>query len=537
MIKDFFARYFHYFFILLLELFLFLCYKLRLFHDLGVAIKESKIFFSILLSLAAVVALCCFPARPLVYFDEHNYLIQAQNIFEHNINSLCNVNVGGECESFGIAPHGMGLSAIYALFYDHDFNIFYWKLIAFNLFLYLLNPLLIFLISARMFADSNIAKVASVLVLAAPYNLIYATNVMPATLMSTLFLMSLFAYTICMEDHEETRTLAFWAVLCALMLMSSIRIEYVVILTTWLLSDITRKAFQYLRGDMDLGKTTVPTGVMMLWIMKGIGIGAAVSLVYAHAFLYTTLKYSSTEARIGLSFFNLSYLKYFFSDFGFWLLNIGVVGYVIFSVMKKQKPASAAMMRAAMTVLGLFVVFLILYSFFSFKYVYRVVIPITSIYLIFVSLGLGRINGLLQKYIPFFPLIIVIIVGLSFILHAFKDKQMIIRQNIANADFLHMLDSGIIAKISSLYPGENYHFFRAPYLGQIDRIDNYLDDDRLASQKLNAGYNLFYLETPFEKIDRSPFADEQEYSRTLLFKDLRYRFNVYKISLLKAEDE
>ncbi|MEW5895025.1 MAG: hypothetical protein AB1650_04635 [Candidatus Omnitrophota bacterium] len=536
MFKYFLMHYFHFFIYLVLGLVLFFFYKIGLFFKLFKTVKENLFFFIILFVAAAAIALRCFPSEPLIYYDEHNYLLHAQNIVEHNANALCNAAADGRCASFGIAPHGLGLSSVQALFYDYDFHDFYRKLSFLNLLFYLLNSLLIFIIAVCLFPDKNIARISSVLILAVPYNMIYATNVMPATMMNTLLLAAVFGFIRLVESRESGFSVsAFGALICTLILMASIRIEYILLLTFLLMATVWR-AVQCLKNGCF--KIRLDRKAIIRRMTQTASLGAAVFLIYSYAFFYKAMKYASSEARVGLDHLNFSYIQYYFSNPGFWILSMGFFAYLIYFLRSLFKRGELPEKTIKAFLFLLFFFFIGFYSFFSFAAVYRFTVPATSIYVLFATAGMVLLLKFLKNKTALnaASVIIVLAVCVFLVADAFKEKRRLVKWNRHNAEFLDIIQQDNLDDISKEFKGENYYYFKAPYLGQISRLGNYSDDYHRAVEKLISGSNLFYLENPFERISGSLFKDKKFFSHQLVYKEPRSGYRIYKIDL-KADDE
>ncbi|MCK5581136.1 MAG: hypothetical protein KAJ18_07665 [Candidatus Omnitrophica bacterium] len=492
------------------------------------AFKENKFFFIILTALFAIIAFRCFAFAPLTYFDEHNYLIEAQNIREHNINSLCNTNDNGQCQEYSIAPHGLGLSSIYALFYSYDFKQFYKQISFFTLFLYLLNSIFIFIVATCLFSNKNIAKASSLFILAMPYNIIYATNAMPPTLCNTLILIimyclsMLFDKTARQENQNGKRggrlPHCILTMLYTAILLSSIRVEYSILLTVFIV-------FLAVVGLKKFSLKKIP------FLTKYMLTVPLIALSYSYSCYYIQNK-SHAGSQLGLQYFNFSYITLYFLNIGLCTMSLFFILYLIVFLKKLFKKEETEDVALKISLISIFFLFIILYSFYNYRSIHRYIIPVTSIFILFSTAGLNLLlKEFLKKRNRAWFLLIVLLLCILITPKAFTLKNHLIEENTYIASFIDILNESNLNRITKNYPNDSYYIFQASYLGQTNRINNYLGDYNLATKKLEAGDNLFYIESPFGNIGDSDFGDTTKFKHTLLEKDSSGRYGIYKIEL------
>lgn len=460
------------------------------------------------------------PFTPLDYFDEHNYLLSSQNIIENGVNSICAVDEGGQCQNFNIPPHGLGVSSIYALLYDYDFEMFYKKIAIFNLLLYLFNAVFIFIIVARIFSNRNVSRVAAFLTLVMPFNMIYATTVMPATISNTFFLVSMYCLVRLMEsrregDAPEVVTKGSFSVplFCALAILSTIRIEYCIVFTVFIVMMVPVEKFLFGEGDCLLGKALCFSRERIFQILRSVMMTGVAVMVYCYANFYLRVK-SLNGGAVGFEYVNWSYVAYYFKNAAFW----GLSGFFVFYIFRMMgeifKNDEMIKSRAVKIVLfGVFFFYVALYSFYNFQSTYRFIIPVTSIYVLFSSAGLYTgLKALIkdERWVSYVLILCLVGISVFFVKDGMAWKrELIVRQH--NQEFIELISGERLKDIVDQYGGESHYFFRAPYLGQVTRMRNYLDDYEWAVRKLREGNNLFYLAGPFERIFETPLNNPNEF--------------------------
>src|SRR3989339_257149 len=540
MIEYFFSHYFHYGFYFLLGWFSLLLYRTGLFSEIGTTLRENKLFFILLTGVFIIIPLQNSPFNPLVHFDEHNYILSAQNIIENGAHSICAVDIDGQCQKFNIAPHGLGVGSIYALLYDYRFDIFYKKVAILNLFLYLLNAVFMFIISNRLYSNKTVSMASSILILLMPFNIIYATTAMPATISNTLFLISIYCFLQLTKfrKNENISTSILnnvfgLSLFCALAILSTIRLEYCALLQAFLLTILCSDEFLFRWDSSEQNKILDLSKKKFLQTFQYTAILLIVATIYCYADFYNNMKAHSVEiGKFSPYYLHWGYVIHYFKNIGFWLLSIIFITYLIRLIIKVIKEGKFKEELFRVILFSVFFSFLTLYSFYNFQDCYRFIIPITSIYVLFSLGGLFFVLFALikdEQRALNVMLLCVIGIGILFVSDGIKWKEQIIIKETNNRKFLNLIQEDNLDKLTEQYDGEVFYFFRAPYLGQVTRIHNYLDDLSLSVENLKAGANLFYLESPFERINSSPFNNPEEFN---VYKEGElYGYGIYRIEL------
>ena len=544
MVKQFFSHYFHYGFYFLLGWFSLLLYQIGLFTEIGKTLKENKAFFFILALIFIIIPLRNAAFSPLVYFDEYNYILSAQNIIENGTNSICTINSDGQCQNFNLAPHGLGMNAIYAIFYDYKFDIFYRKIALFNLFLYLLNAILVFIIAGRLFSHKTISRTASFLILVMPFNIIYATTAMPATISNTLFLISMYCFLRLTTFHKLRQGSKGilnnnygMSLFYSLAILSTIRVEYCILLQAFLLMLLCSNELLFPEKDCSSEKTLSCSKKIILHILQYVIMSGTVAIIYCYANLYIQMKSRTIGGgEFGLGFLNGSYVLHYFMNISFWLLSLPFTIHLIRLMIAVFKENMLKEQISRVTFFGVFFVFLKLYSFYSFPNTYRFIVPITSIYVLMTSLEIHvLIKALFKNDRLIWDMTILCLLGLGifFVNDAVKWKKQLVLGQKKNQQFITLIKDNNLDKITQRQRREQFYFFRAPYLGQVTRMNNYLDDFFLAVKMLKEGANLFYLEGPFESINESPFNKPEKF---IIYKVGKLSgYSIYQIVLRTQE--
>jgi hypothetical protein len=507
------AHYFHYLAYALLILLVFFTYKSGLIKDIVANFRKNKIFFLLLVIAAIAVAIKCYPFTPLVYYDEQNYIIEAQNIVENRINSLCNLDDSGRCLQFSLAPHGIGMSSLYSLLYSHDFKSLYRNAGIFNLILYLLNALIIFVIALRIFKDVNVARISACLVLIAPYNIVYSTNIMPDSPSNTFLLLIVYAL-VTLLDNKEVREYSLGLLILSTVWLSSLRVEYSLLLTAVVIILVA----VYVRSFRHSSFSKF-WGVFMLLVIV---------VMYAYFLLYSRAKLLG-GAHVGLRFANLSYIQYYFSTVSFALLTGCFVIYLIYMARTRtwDKPK--------LFVLALFFSILVFYSFYNFGGVYRFLIPATSLYMLFAAAGISMMLKRAVRYkrlVYLISIFLILAFSADLVPRAFAVKASEINAARYAAHFMDIISLPNLALATKNHLFDSFYYFRPSYLGGATGMRNYMADYQYAVSKLRDGSQLYYIDSFFEKLEKSQFSNPV-FAHELVYNDTQYGYNIYQISFAK----
>lgn len=524
MMQQFLAGYFHYFVFLAVALLLLFLHKIGFYREIASVARENRLFFFVLLLAGAIASLSAIPFQPLVYYDEQAYLIEAKNLAEHGTNSICNIEKDGECIHYSIAPHGLGASSIYSLLYTSDFGSFYLKIAIFSLVFYLLNSVIIFALARKLSLSENAARISAILVLAFPYSIIFSTNAMPAILPNTFFLISAYSFVSWLKNKNKEIEVQFaLSLTAALLILVSIRMEYAALLALAPIYGSLRLYRYRAYPKKNSDKLTV------------LAIATIILAICAHFAFYAKQKLFSPVKwiypKIGPDYFNISYFQYYISGWAFILLTFFFVYFLIaFTVNARnlRKNNSIAMIIFVIIFSG----YLAFYSFYNFPSVFRFIIPISSIYIIFASAGMDSMLSRFivnPKYVKLIAIAIVVIMASGFLKEAHDKKVEMMLENEPNAHFIEIIGEDVLK--ANKIENDTYLYFPPSYLGEITGIKSFTNDVPYAVSRLEEGRKLIYVNSPFESFDASYFNNADMFAHRLVFNDTRHNFNYYEVKL------
>jgi hypothetical protein len=520
--------YFHYLLWGLFIILVVLCHRTKLFSRIYHYFLDHKIFFLMVIGAATLVSLRCYPFTALVYGDELNYVNQAQNIIEYHRAGLCWNNENGKCTGFFLATSGPGASSMYSLLYDRDYESFYKRIGVLNLALYVVNAFIIFVIARMLLHDTVVAMVASVLVTMVPYNIIYSTAVAPDSPSNSFFLLAVYAL-VNLFDRGQTFQLrkdSAWLLVVSLVVLCSFRVEYTLLLGAALLSILAVCALAMRRkGSEGCGHWRWLHILAAAWVLLG------VVMLFGFLFYYASDKIP-TGGYLDLSLLNSSYVKYYFSSISFLLLTGFFVVYLIYFSVRSYLRRRIGLGGAVFVLSAVFFLYLAFYSLYSWQYVYRFIIPITSIYVLFASAGLVLVVRLLmwRKVAPYVALIILVLISVGLVRSAFKEKAGIVESVRCPEHLLHVIQKSNLDKLTNS-TSKAYYFFRDSYFLQNTRVDNYTNSYSTAIDALKSGRQLYYIDYLYDpKITNPDPFDRNHYEYRLLYNDTLCRqYYVYKI--------
>ena len=389
-----------------------------------------------------------------------------------------------------------------------------------------------------------------------PYNIIYSTNVMPATLCTTFLLIAIYALVVIFKNRRKIEEMfshksAFFLLAAALILLSSLRVEYAACLSLFLAFVICAFFIVLIKYRnipkkpwSNLFKTPASKAKLVMLLLM-----LLMSYAYSFFYIYQKLivKIHGPSPKLGLGFLNLSYVQYYIDNWAFAVLSAFFIAYLLYFVLRciiSRANHKIKMLSPLLFILlaSIFFIYLFFYSVYNFPYTYRFIVPITSIYILFSSAG---INLIIEKIfrrrmlINSISIIIIIMLCLSLAGLSFVKKDRMIDRNDHAAYFLEVLhtinnmhNSGIDNQFmpNKTVPQVNY-YFDAGYLGEIVGMKNYLDQERYAKTRLKAGEKLYFLNSFFSSVEESPFADSSTYSYNMVLQDKKYNYNLYEIKL------
>ncbi|MBN2422232.1 hypothetical protein JXB41_03310 [Candidatus Woesearchaeota archaeon] len=477
--------------------------------------------------LGVFISLKCFPFNPVVYFDEQTYLLSSQNLIENKVNAICNTHDEGSCLQYSVPAHGIGIFTLYSFFYDYDFERFYVTASIFVLVMYVMNAILVFCLASLLFSGKIIKWISFILSVFYPYNLIYSTNIMPATLTNTFLIISLIALVLLIRFKYDNLYL-YLLLVVSLMLVSSFRVEYCLILSLALIYIFFK--FKNKKTIDRILNSHVKT-IALLTMFSGI------ILLYLYFLFYIKQKlFSGGGAYFGLTYLNMTYMIFFMKNPVFIFLTtcffISVLGIFLNKEEDKQN------IKLKFLILGIFLFYIILYTFYNHPDVFRFIIPVSSIYLIFSSAGMYSLFRLFikNKKIVYIALIISLsLISVCFVNSSFKEKQVLLTQTKYHKYFLDLISGEKLDALLPGYNGDSYLFFKASYLGQIKRIKNFFYDYSLAIEKLKSGKKIYYINTVFESVENSFFNNTKKFDYELVYKEPNYNYRIYEIKLKPGE--
>jgi hypothetical protein len=492
----------------LLILFIYLIIKSETYKSLKNNIKKDYVFFIIVILIGSFIVLSYSPFQPLVYYDEHNYVIHGQNIIEENKNALCFERENDVCTYFQTAPHGILINTIYSLFYSYDFEQMYSNVVIFNFIIYLFNAILIYCLAKEIYGKKSISRLASLIILLLPYNIKFASTAMPATICNFVLLIALFSIhnTLSKEKNE------IYLILSSLFILTLSRVEYVIPLT------ILIPVF-----------LSIPRKNNSNFLIKFI-VFTSMILSYLFAIFY---KKNKMETSIGLADLNKSYLQFYISSPIFFLMTILVLVYVIPIIIQNTKELFKKknifkIISTENIMIIIFTVLVGIYSTYRFESVYRYLIPINSIFILFFSKSLNQIiRKISTKKIIKSTITILILIIISYSLYPeiVSDKQNFSESGEGAEDFLQIMKSEVLSNKTI--------FMKAPYLGQITRKESFLENYERANILLKNNKTIYYVNSYFEQFEESPLHKLELKSEKIYDDKSEYDYDIYSISLAK----
>lgn len=508
---------FPYFIFLLLFVLVFCLIKIKFFSKFFKVIFENKFFFLILFVLFISLIIKEYPFKTQVYFDEHNYLLGAQNFFELGKPFLCNARIDNTCILSDVPPHGLGVTSIYSIFYSYDFDLLYLKVNIFNILLCILSSVLVFMIAQKLFDDKNVARISAFLILFLPYNFIYSTSVMPANLCKFFLILFVNLFFIFLKDKKDLRKYLVTSILISLVLLSSFRIEYAALLTVILIYF----CYLYFKQKKFFYFSDASKSLLMMFLIFVLFVS------YSYSVFYFDLKIIKNDSSIGQEFFNFSYFEYFIMNPLMILCTSSFIFYLIFFFIQDDK--NSLKHRFHIFLMLLFLCTVLFYSFYNFPYEYRYLIPISFVYVLFASAGFMKIiNFIFKKQVFRSILVSTLMVILLFMS---MNEAVKIKENESNKEaeyFLKMIDKDNLRELGILNENSLFLFGISSYLAQISRLENYAYDLNLNLRSIN-NYIFYYIDTPFRRFEETEFNDPERYDYKLITTDPKSGFSIYQI--------
>lgn len=511
------VNYFHYIFYCILFFYIIILIKIKFFKEIKKICIDNKIIYGFVFLIFIIIAFFIFPFEYLVGYDEQNYLLTAKNIIENNKNGFCFNKINNNCISYSSGPHGNGLSVIYSLFYSKNLDLFYKKIAIFILFISLINSIIVYLISYKLFNNKIISISTSILFLFNPLNIMYSTNIMPETIATFLLLISTFCLLYIFDKGNNNNYIhAYFMSLC---LLSFLRVEYILLLIISLI---------FLIIFLILNKIKIKTFNNYLF-----NIVTFITIVIS--FLYS-IHYSLNKGDIiiKLEFLNISYLSYYLSNIFFLLLSVFFIFSIFYITHLFYKKNQRKKMFIFIYLFFIFSIYIFLYSLYYHQNVFRYLRPTSFIFFILAITGfyyllkdILNFDKVIIKKIFFIFIIIGIII---FTNSAFIFKKNEIKKQEELFYFLELIDKNGLESITNNKSLNNYYIFATSYLGDMVHIENYLDHRAFNNFEIN-DKNIYFLDNLFIKIDETFFYNNSNYSIKLIYQDKK--FPMYKIYEIK----
>jgi len=494
------------------------------------ALKSDTFFFAILSSAWLFLTLSFFPFHSLVYFDEQDYILSAQNIRQEGMNAICNSREDGKCE-FTVSPNGIGMSTIYSLVYSPDFDRFSAKIAVLNSIFSIFNALWMYVLANKLFRNKAISRASSTLLLFFPYNMMYSTTAMPETASIPFFIFVCYFFLSAVTAASYTvMQYSLFSLLVSQAILSTLRMEYVALFLLVFIG-IGIKVISYGGNASKLMKLhSTSFGVKDILLLACAIVLVILTIDYVLFYAAQSIGFSGQGAHPEFHFhlFNGSYFLYYFSGLGLSIASFFFVMYWI-QLPSLMHPKRKFLQVIPCTYVCILVGYVLMYSFYNFPHEYRFLMTTSPLYTLFSAAGLvytfQRLK-IISRY-PLLPIIVIIPLCILFVFSAVETKQILIARNGENAHFLLFLQNDKIGELSN--QGAVF-FLRGSQLGQVAHLKNYLNDFFDAQAKVQNGRSIYYIDSPFETIEKSEFNNPDKYTKETIFIDPMLNFGVYKIS-------
>ena len=361
-------------FLIFVIFFISLLINFGFFSILSKTIYKNYIYFIILLVIFLFIMIKLYPFSSLIAYDEENYLLVSRSIVEYGVGGLCFNKESGVCSEFLTTSHGLGSTFFYSLVYNSNYEIHYRNAVMLNMFFAYMSSILIFIISLNLFNKKQIAFISSALLLFFPINITFSTSLMPSIL--SLFFFMLFIlfliYSYQIKENSKSKRISIFISLFALLLLSFLRIEYFLIVVLFAAFYLIKNNNLFLRNKLKKYDCMYIASICVYTILS--------------FFHFINIVSNKIGSDASLNYINSSYFAFFFSNIFIFILSIFFI--LSFFVSRDEALSFKKYRQPKLVLLTLFFSILFFYSTYNYQSVYRFLIPISSIYILFSSAGI-----------------------------------------------------------------------------------------------------------------------------------------------------
>jgi len=204
-VNSFLSKEFMYIVYLILVLVVWYFYKSNVLKRLLRDFWRNKWFFAVTFVVTIGVVLMMTPFTALVYYDEPQYVVSAQNLIEKGNSLICAKRNEFGCQAYYLTPTGIGIFPIYSFFYSQDYHLFSFKISVFNILMHLFGSVILFSIGRELFKKKLISYICAIFVLFAPFSLIHSSSPTAIIFANVLFLLSVYGFVLYVNGKQRNR--------------------------------------------------------------------------------------------------------------------------------------------------------------------------------------------------------------------------------------------------------------------------------------------------------------------------------------------
>ncbi|HOI19015.1 MAG TPA: hypothetical protein PLX15_04095 [Candidatus Woesearchaeota archaeon] len=204
-VNSFLSKEFMYIVYLILVLVVWYFYKSNVLKRLLRDFWRNKWFFAVTFVVTIGVVLMMTPFTALVYYDEPQYVVSAQNLIEKGNSLICAKRNEFGCQAYYLTPTGIGIFPMYSFFYSQDYNLFSFKISVFNILMHLFGSVILFSIGRELFKKKLISYICAIFALFAPFSLIHSSSPTAIIFANVLFLLSVYGFVLYVNGKQRNR--------------------------------------------------------------------------------------------------------------------------------------------------------------------------------------------------------------------------------------------------------------------------------------------------------------------------------------------
>jgi hypothetical protein len=408
----------------------------------------------------------------------------AQNIAKYHRTAWCGEDVGGRCTLLNLPSSPPGSAALYTFFYSDDFTVFYWRVAAFDTFLFMLGAVLMFALADAVFGDRVVGMLSSFLLLMMPNSLLYSRSAFSDVPAAFFFLWACLAFAVlCIEKRRRYDGYSVLVLVVALTILSSMRAEYSILLFVALAVIVIDLFFRRFASFARLNSLLVRDRVAIAV--------AAIGLITVFLFNKFFFGFGTFPSKLfSFAKLNVSYVVPYLSNGASAVLAACFVWYLCYSMWHWRKLRMSGS-DFGVVVYGItFLFFVFLYSAYLFSDQTRYLLSVTSIYILVASAGLVSAVGILpwKRVLPAVSMFATMLLALI----PLVQNHPSITSPTCTARLLDLLQS-LPAKTGG---GESFYLLDCGWAAQLTGLQNFTQEQQTALDRLNQGQNLYYLFSP-----------------------------------------